>query len=376
MHLNVFLFVNLIILSFSLKELSETKKYLYRAMTELDPPLETDACLFQREEMIKNVKYDVYYVKPCQEGFHCGNTFNKIISTCIPNLFGQKVGEKCNYDEECLLGECDKTCKYKKAQPDEYSYSYRCAEGLVYDYINEKCVENKNFLEGYCRYTKKGEKEVYIEPNKPFYVCGEAGYATKDQTDFELNSPYIKLTKVGKLKLGETTNVEFACESGAVSKIEGSDFWMCDRIKEMKTGVENNINYVEYKFEKAGTKKYTQDEYEDYFFYDELTGKIDAYGNKYDDAFSEYKKRVKKYEKKCVEKSQDYYFRALDCGIKEIAEAVFYLFKTNYFSTKDENVKMIRDYFLGQDYTTRTVSSETLSFKKSIFIIIAIFALL
>ena len=368
MQLNIFLFAILIILSFSLKETLP----IYKAMTELKPALQKEACLFKKDN-------EELYMQPCQEGFHCGNK-QKDISTCIPNYFGQKVGEACNYDDECIYGECDeksKKCIYKEGIYDELSYSYRCAGGLVYDYQNDKCVEN-NFLKDYCTYTKKGEKEISIEPNMPFYVCGEAGYATeKDQPELQPNTRYVKITKIGTLELGATTGVEYACKSGAVSKIEENDFWMCDKIKSSKLGVDGNTKYIEYNFEKAGVRKYTEDDYEGaYFFYNKLTGENEAYEKVYDEIWEKYLKAMKKYEKKCIANSHDYYFRPLDCGIKEIAEAAFYLDKTYFYTNKTKEAKMVRDYCLGEDFTTRTVSSELLSFKKSLIILFAIFALL
>ena len=99
MQLNIFLFAILIILSFSLKETLP----IYKAMTELKPALQKEACLFKKDN-------EELYMQPCQEGFHCGNK-QKDISTCIPNYFGQKVGEACNYDDECIYGECDEKRK-------------------------------------------------------------------------------------------------------------------------------------------------------------------------------------------------------------------------------------------------------------------------
>ena len=104
MTLKILLFVQLIIFSLSLKETLP----IYKAMTELKPALQKEACLFKKDIDDDNKEF---YVQPCQEGFHCGNKQNDI-SSCIPNYFGQKVGEACNYDDECFLGDCDK--KYQK----------------------------------------------------------------------------------------------------------------------------------------------------------------------------------------------------------------------------------------------------------------------
>ena len=377
MQLKIFLFVNLIILSFPLKETLS----IYKAMTELKPALQKEACLFKKDED-DNDNYDYVYVQPCEEGYHCGNE-NHDISTCIPNYIGQKVGETCNYDDECILRDCDEKsqkCTYNKPIYDEISYSYRCAEGLVYYDKEKKCVDKKkyNFLDGYCTYTKKGtSEEINIEPNEPFYVCGEAGFAGKDQPELEEGKRYIKISKVGSLKLGTITSVEYACNSGAVSKVEENEFWRCDKIKGMKTGVENNKKYVEYEFEKAGKQKYTEEDYDGgYFYYNKLNGEYEAYSKDYHDAFDDYYKKMKKYEKKCVSKSHDYYFRPLDCGIKEIADAAFYLDKMYFYKNTNKEAKIVRDYLLGEDYTTRSVSSGTLSFKKSLFKLFVIFALL
>lgn len=374
MHLNIFLFVNLIILSFSLKETLP----IYKAMTELKPALQKEACLFKKDVDDDNKEF---YVQPCQEGFHCGNKQNDI-STCIPNYFGQKVGEACNYDDECFLGDCDKKskkCSYQKPIYDKLSYSYRCAEGLIYSYNDGKCVDSKNFLEGYCLYTKKGGEQVRVAPNKPFYVCGEAGFADNKQTVLEPDSVYFKMTKVGTLDLGAITGVEYACKSGLVSKSNiHEEFWMCDKIKSSKTGEKDDgLKYVEYEFEKGKKQTYTENDYDGaYFFYNQLTGEKEAFIKDYDKVWENYLKLMKKYEKKCVEESHDYYFRPLDCGIKEIADAAFFLDKVYYYTNNTKEAKMVREYFLSEDYTTRTVSSETLSFKKSLFILFAIFALL
>ena len=209
------------------------------------------------------------------------------------------------------------------------------------------------------------------------YVEKQAMLQEKDQPELQPNTRYVKITKIGTLELGATTGVEYACKSGAVSKIEENDFWMCDKIKSSKLGVDGNTKYIEYNFEKAGVRKYTEDDYEGaYFFYNKLTGENEAYEKVYDEIWEKYLKAMKKYEKKCIANSHDYYFRPLDCGIKEIAEAAFYLDKTYFYTNKTKEAKMVRDYCLGEDFTTRTVSSELLSFKKSLIILFAIFALL
>ena len=376
MKLNTFLFVNLIIMSFSLEE----KLSIYKAMSELKPALQKEACFFKKDE--DNDEYEYLYVQPCKEGFHCGHK-NYDISTCVPNYAGKKVGEECNYNAECLLGDCNKItkkCTYDEPIYDELSYSFRCAEGLVYYYKENRCVDKKEykFLDGYCTYTKKGtNEEISIEPNEPFYVCGEAGFAGEKQPELEPGSPYVKISKVGSLKVGSITSVEYACDSGAVSKVEENDFWMCDKIKSMKTGIENNKKYVEYVFEAGGEKKYSEDDLDGGFFYfNKLTGELEAYNEDYHKAFDDYYELMKKYESKCVSKSHDYYFRPLDCGIKEIADAAFYLDKMYFYNNKNKEAKIVRDYLLGEDYTTRSVSSGTLSFKKSLFKLFVIFALL
>ena len=73
------LIVDLIVLTFSLKG----DEPLFRAMTELKQPLIKEACEFE----FKKDKEKFIYMKPCEEGYNCGNKM-KDISTCIPNYLG------------------------------------------------------------------------------------------------------------------------------------------------------------------------------------------------------------------------------------------------------------------------------------------------
>lgn len=236
MSMKIFFFVDLIIFAFSLKDTLP----LYKAMTELNPPLQKEACRFRLAK-----EGDVFiYVKPCDEGSNCGNKVNDI-STCIPNYIGQKLEETCNYKDECLLGHCDEEkqkctfTKKDKAKHLEIEDVYRCGNGLFYLEKNQNCVEEKDFdyLEGYCRYTKKTGVEVRTQPISPFYVCGESGYAQKDDPILKEGTAYTKITKIGTLDNGKKTMSEYACKSGGVSKArDDEEFWICDNIKNVKKG--------------------------------------------------------------------------------------------------------------------------------------------
>ena len=70
MSLKVLIVVNLIILTVSLKETQP----LYKAMTELNPGLQKEACRFKLEKEDN----EFIYVKPCEEGSNCGNNINDI----------------------------------------------------------------------------------------------------------------------------------------------------------------------------------------------------------------------------------------------------------------------------------------------------------
>lgn len=376
MILRTFLFVNLIILSFSLEETIT----LYKAMSELNPPLQQqDICRFK----MKTDDNEILYVKPCEEGFHCGNDFHDI-STCIPNYIGQKVGETCNYKDECLLRECDS--KTKKCTSDEPVYvdinwSYRCANGLFYDKDKEKCIniEKKDLLDGYCTYTKKGEdKEVNIEPNKPFYVCGESGITTDKDSQLELNTRYTKITKIGSLPLGATTITEYACQSGVVSKSTVQDFWICDKITAIKTGTEDGKKYVIYSFQIHGDEKIYEDNYDGaYFYLNQLTGEIQPYGFDYQNSFAKYMELLPIYEKSCIENSHDYYFRPFDCGIKELSDVTFFFNNEYFFNTKNKEAEIVKNYLLNQNiYTKFSPSKASSSFKKSLFMLLIFLGLL
>ena len=76
---------------------------------------------------------------------------------------------------------------------------------------NVQTKKKNNILDEYCTYKKKGETDyINVDTNKPFYVCGEVGTAGKDQSILEPDSDYIKVSKVGSLKLGSITAVEYA----------------------------------------------------------------------------------------------------------------------------------------------------------------------
>ena len=382
MSLKVLIVVNLIILTFSLKETQP----LYKAMTELNPGLQKEACRFKLEKEDN----EFIYVKPCEEGSNCGNNIDDI-STCIPNYIGQKLGETCNYKAECLFGHCDEEkhkCTFtKNDKPKHFEIEdiNRCGNGLFYLEKNKNCVEKTDFdyLEGYCRYTKKGGKEINIQPISPFYVCGESGFATKDDPNLQEGSAFTKITKIGTLDNGKKTVSEYACKTGGVIKEkEDDEFWTCDNIKSVKkvTGQDGLIS-AEYEFEIVGKKTITIEEYDGVYFYrDELTGDIIPYGFEYLYAFKDYANTMRKYEKSCKENSHDYYFRPFDCGIKQISDAYFYLNYLYFYKKDKKEAIMVRDFLLNQDFDTWVAptpsNSPCLKFNKSILMLIIILSLL
>lgn len=379
MSLKVFLYVNLIIMSFSLKETIT----LYKAMSELGASLQKDVCRLKLEG---KDNYDFLYVKPCDEGYHCGEDFDDI-GTCIPNYIGQKVGEACNYKDECIFRECDlnaKICTYKDPVYVDIDWSYRCANGLFYDNYKEECIdkEENELLDGYCLYTKKNGKEVSIQPNKPFQVCGESGIVPEGDPILEPNTPFIKISEIGELKLGATTVSEYACESGSVSKSTVKDFWICDKITGLTEGTDNGKKYADYIFQIHGNERIYEDNYDGgYFYLNQLTGEIKAFGFDYQDSFAEYLNLLKKYKKKCVENTHDYYFRPFDCGIKELSDLTFFFNNEYFYKNNSEDAKMVKNYLLNQNIYTKyasekSSSSSFVTFKNSLFILFVIFYLL
>ena len=370
MSFKVFLFINLIFLTFSLKETLP----LYKAMTELKTPLLKEACRFELEK--DDDKF--IYMKPCEEGYNC-EYIKKDISICVPNYTRQKLGETCNYDTECLFGHCEnQKCTFsEKDDPNYYEIEdvYRCGNGLYYLENKEKCVkkEDFDFLEGYCRYTKKGGKEIRIHPIEPFHVCGESGVVPKDDKVLEPGTIYTKINEIGTLKIGTKTLSEYACQSGGVTKSVDDEFWFCDKIKSMSSGVKDGKAYCDYDFEYAGKKYITEDDYEGLFFYrNELTGDLMPFGKDYFEAVTKYFELVKKYKKKCKTNSHDYYLRPIDCGIRELYNAYFYVNNMYLYNNNTNEALMVRDALRSQDYDNKYVSSNILIFNKFIFMLFAI----
>ena len=384
MTIKHFLLFNLIIFSIALKDKKET---IYRAMAELNPALQIDSCeaKFTFEEEEEDQKY--LFMKPCQDGYHCGNKINDI-SSCIPNVKLQKFGEKCNYDNECILGHCDeekKVCTFSKndkAKEFKTEETFRCGNGLFYSSKNNKCVEKSDidYLEGYCIYTKNSNnaKEVNIEPNKPFYVCGESGYAEESNKDgLKPNTLYVKMSEVGSLKTGTKTSSEYACEYGAASLSEDGEFWICDEIEKfIKADYDAKEPYIEYQFKHAGKVTIKEDNFEYYIYQNKLNGTKIAYTPEYHTAFNNYIAAVKKYKKYCNKNTHEYYFSPFDCDIKQIYDNYFYVHNMEFFSNNTEGAKTVMNSIKQQEFDKRLCSSGFLSLKFVIFGVISLFYLL
>ena len=387
MPFKIFLLTTLIVFSFALKD--KDKETIYKAMSELKPALQKEACQFDYEyKDEEGDKNEEIYMKPCKEGYHCGQKI-KDISHCIPNVIHQKYGEKCNYDNECIVGSCDqekKICTFDendKAICVEYVYEEmcRCGNDLIYSNKNEKCVDKSelDYVEGYCLYTKNDDKakEVYIQPNQPFYVCGEEGIADDKTPELKEGTKYIKMSKIGSLRSGTQTYHELACEFGAASKSEDGKSWICDKIVKFKgTGInEDEKPYIDYEFSIAGEKTIV-DDYEDYIYLNKLNGTYAPYTEKYNDAFANFKSAIKNYESKCKSKSHDYYFKPYDCGIKEINDAFFYLYNFEFYINKTEGAKTVMNAIKQEDFDKVSYgSSNILSFNIMILILISLLSL-
>lgn len=389
MSMKNLLFFCLIAFSFSLEEknsLSSTIA-LYKAMTELEVPLQQDACKFE------NNKEGIHYFKPCNEGYQCGN-YNKDIYKCIPNLILQKYGETCNYDGECIAGHCNlekKICEFSKDDKPFYNENieiYRCGNGF-YNYqernkitneiITQYCIE-ENELEfpDYCKYTKKGLSfEVTIESNKPFYVCGESKIATEnEEPKLESGTVYSKFSKIASLPLGNFTYSEYACQSGSVSPVENyADIFRCDKIKTIiENGTDDKGLYVKYEFEKGGNITIYD---ESYFVTNHITGEMEPFNKSYEEAFKEYAALIKKYEKHCKSGTFYYDFSPYDCGIKQIYDAYFFTtYYTYLYKNKEKGVEMVTQYFLNEDYDKVYVSYSLLMNKVTILGLISFLFLL
>lgn len=359
MSIKIFILICLIILSFSLKETI----YTYKAMTELKPALVKDACKYVNKDE------GVIYMKPCDKGYHCWNEENGI-SICIPNNLLKKYGEKCNYDDECLVGHCEKNkCSFSENDKAFYVKNeglYRCGNDL---FVIKDESEDKNtcrseakfdYLENYCTYTKNNEnsKEVKTEPIKPFYMCGEYGEATKDMTNLKLDTPFIKINKIGELKNGVKSVHEYTCETGFRS-ISGEDL-ICDNVEKLiRSGIdENGLAFAEYQFEKAGIQYITEELYDAGFFYrNYFTGQLEPFAEKYIEAFKKYVSVLKANERKCAAKSHDYYFNPLHCGIKEVYDAYFYLNHMCLYQNNTKEAKMIVEFLKNQEFQEVASSS-------------------
>ena len=348
MSIKIYIIAIFFVFSFSLKETI----YTYKAMIELDLPLDENVCKYIDQDK------SVIYLKPCKKGFKCGESESNI-SICIPNNLLSKLGEKCNCDNDCLVGHCESNkCTFSEDDKPFYVENeeiYRCGNELIFTYDNDICINKLNFdyLENFCVYTKNNSnpKEVNIEPVKPFYMCGEYGTVTEEQTDLQLNTYFIKSCKIGELKNGIKSIHEYTCETGFRS-ILGDDL-VCDDIKEVIGAGKNEegLAFVEYDFEIAGKKYITEELYDAGFFYrNYFTGELEPYDQKYIQAFREYVSILKKNEKNCAAKSHDYYFNPLHCGIKEVYDAYFYLNHMCLYQNNTKEAQMILDYLKNQEF--------------------------
>ena len=390
MSMKNLLFFSLIVFSLSLEEKNSLKStiVLYKGMSELEVPLQQDACKFENKEE------DIHYFKPCPEGYQCGN-YNKDIYKCIPHLILQKYGETCNYDSECIAGHCnleEKKCEFSKNDKPFYNENleiYRCGNGLYYyqernketnEIINQSCKE-ENELEfpEYCKYTKKGSPsiEITIESNKPFFVCGESKIAKEEDTQFEPETVYSKFSEIASLPLGSSTYSEYACQSGSVSPVENNDdIFTCDKVKEVKgTGSDKEKGiYVEYVYEIAGDVTIFD---ESYLLTNHITGELEAFGPDYEEAFTTYAQLIKKYKKYCKSGTFYYDFSPYDCGIKQIYDAYFYTtYYTYLYKNKEKGVEMVTQYLLNEDYDKVYVSSSIFKQKVTILGLISFLLLL
>lgn len=388
MTFKIFLFTTLIIFSLALKD--KDKDTIYKAMSELKPALQKEACQFIYEyKDEEGDKHEEIYMKPCKEGYHCGQKIGDI-SHCIPNVIHQKYGEKCNYDNECIVGSCDQDkqkctfVKDDKAIYKKYVYDmWRCGSELIYSNKNNKCVDKSelDYVEGYCLYTKNEEKakEVDIQPNHPFYVCGEEGIADEKTPQLKQGTKYIKMSKIGSLKSGTQTYHELACEFGTASRSKDGESWICDKIEKFKgTGIneENNKPYIQYQFFIAGEQTIV-DDYEDYIYLNKLNGAYAPYTEKYNDAFKNFKYAIKDYGSKCKSQSHDYYFKPYDCGIKEISDALFYLYNFEFYINKTEEAKTVMNAIKQEDFDKISYgTSNILSFKIMPLVLISLLSLL
>ena len=305
MSKKIFIFAVLFVFCISLKETI----YTYKAMTELDLSLDENVCRYIDREN------SVIYLKPCNKGFMCEKSENDI-SKCIPNNLLSELGEKCNYDKDCLVGHCENNkCAFSENDKAFYVQNeniYRCGNELIFSNDKKTCKNKLDFdyLENFCLYTKNNTnpQEVNIEPVKPFYMCGEIGISTEEQSDLKINTRYIKACKIGELKNGIKSIHEYTCQTGFRS-ILGDDL-ICDDVKEVirKGKNEDGIAFVEYDFEIAGKMNITEQLYDGGFFYrNYFTGELKKYKQKYIEAFKEYVSVLKKNEKNCIAKSHNYY---------------------------------------------------------------------
>lgn len=380
------LFANLILFTLSLEEPQNLKETMpiYKALSELSPPFQQEVCRYEN----KKNNNEIIYLKSCKDGYRCSyeayDDDDIKIYKCIPYFYPQKYGETCNYDIECAVGHCDlskKKCAFSKDdKPLSVDNYYRCGSGLIYveksngNSQNKGCQDKGDYLEKYCRYTKKGDEgETRIYPIKPFYVCGESGIATeKDNPELKPDTIYTKVSKIGTVKNGVLTESEYACKSGGVSPSqeysEKYNLWHCDKIKSIiGQGInDDGISYVTYNFEYS--KEVNATEEDGYFYYNYIKGEMEPYNVNYENAFNDYLNAINKYQDDCKPNTHDYYFSPFDCGIKQIRNAYYYTMDNMYlYKVNDDKTKMIRDYLLNEESVGKKYgSSSILSSKTSI----------
>ena len=343
----------LIILTFSLK----TTLYKYKAMTELKEKVDEDVCKF-----IDPVE-EVIYLKPCNQGYHCDvkeEEEPEIISKCVKNIILKKLGQNCNSDDECIAGHCKgNKCVFSEGDsPIEVDIEgiNKCGNDLIYSEDNNSCINSKSFdyMPDYCKYTKKGTStEINIQPVKPFIRCGESGKADEDEhSELERGTEFIKANKIGELEVGKQSEHEYTCKTGFRSVYNNNLF--CDDVIEIiRKGInEEGHAFAEYNFSFAGHYNITDELYDGGFFYTNyFTGELEPYDDVYIKAFQDYVAVLEKNKKKCVEKSHDYYFNPMHCGIREIYDAYFYLNHMCLYGNKTKEAKMVENYFKMQEFT-------------------------
>ena len=120
--LKIFALFTLISSCFSLKDIV----YTYKAMTELKKKVDENVCLF-KEGIVK-------YVKACQKGYTCVEQ-DDTKSICDKKEPPKKLGEKCNSDDDCMVGHCDNVCTFTEEDDPVFidlENIYKCGNELIF----------------------------------------------------------------------------------------------------------------------------------------------------------------------------------------------------------------------------------------------------